>query len=287
LSRFAGFTYARSNADFPESMRSDASRPERLSDHDMPVAYFTFPTADIGITKTANGSPVAGSTISYTIAVTNNAQGPASNLVMTDQLPPNTTFQSITAPAAWTCATPVAGQSGTITCSNLSMSGVSTDSFTVLLNAACALPNGSAVNNTATISSSTFDPDLSNNSMTANVTISNPPPTISAATADHATLWPPNHKMIDVQVDYTAADNCSPGSGITCTLSVSSNEPVNGTGDGDTSPDWEIVDAHHVRLRAERAGNGSGRVYTITVTCVDIGGNRTIRTVTVAVPLSR
>ncbi len=35
--------FARSNADFPETYRNDPARPERLSDHDMPVAYFTIP----------------------------------------------------------------------------------------------------------------------------------------------------------------------------------------------------------------------------------------------------
>jgi hypothetical protein len=54
-----------------------------------------------------------------------------------------------------------------------------------------------------------------------------------------------------VAVNYAVADNCSASSAITCSLTVSSNEPVSGTGDGDTAPDWEIVDAHHVRLRAE------------------------------------
>ncbi|HVG20250.1 MAG TPA: Ig-like domain repeat protein [Blastocatellia bacterium] len=39
-----GLQYARSNSDFPESYRAAANRPERLSDHDMPVAYFRFPT---------------------------------------------------------------------------------------------------------------------------------------------------------------------------------------------------------------------------------------------------
>jgi hypothetical protein len=50
---------------------------------------------------------------------------------------------------------------------------------------------------------------------------------------------------------------------------VSSNEPINGTGDGDTAPDWQIVNNHLVKLRAERAGNGSGRVYTITIRATD------------------
>ncbi|MEJ7618694.1 MAG: lamin tail domain-containing protein [Pyrinomonadaceae bacterium] len=44
LSRFA---HARSNADFPEIFRNDALRPERISDHDALVAYFTLGTANV------------------------------------------------------------------------------------------------------------------------------------------------------------------------------------------------------------------------------------------------
>ena len=40
--RVSRFQYARNNADFPESLRGDDTRPERISDHDMPVAYFVF-----------------------------------------------------------------------------------------------------------------------------------------------------------------------------------------------------------------------------------------------------
>ena len=45
-----------------------------------------------------------------------------------------------------------------------------------------------------------------------------------------------------------------------CALGVARDGPVNGTGDGDTSPDWQVLDAHHLKLRAERAGEGDGRV---------------------------
>src|SRR5262249_38362391 len=106
-------------------------------------------------------------------------------------------------------------------------------------------------------------------------------PALSNPTASPASLWPPNHLMSDVTVNYTFSDNCP---GTNCVLSVTSNEPLNGTGDGDTSADWEIVDSHHVRLRAERAGTGSGRTYTITVTCTDAAGNKTIKSTTVSVP---
>ena len=86
--------------------------------------------------------------------------------------------------------------------------------------------------------------------------------------------------MEPVTVNYTATDNCA----VTCTLSVTSNEPENGFGDGDQSPDWTIIDAHRLLLRAERSGKGSGRIYTIRVTCKDAADNTVVRTVTVRVP---
>jgi len=106
-------------------------------------------------------------------------------------------------------------------------------------------------------------------------------PTVGPVTATPNVLWPPNHQMVSVTINYTATDNCS---AVTCTLSVASNEPIDGLGDGDTAPDWEIIDAHHVLLRAERSGLGTGRIYTITVTCQDAANNTTVRTVTVTAP---
>ena len=106
------------------------------------------------------------------------------------------------------------------------------------------------------------------------------PVTISDVSVDRPVLGPPNHKLVNVTVDYEVISACS----VTCTLSVSSNEPVDGTGDGDTSPDWIVFDAHHVQLRAERAGKGNDRVYTITITCTDDAGNSSSQTVTVTVP---
>lgn len=105
-------------------------------------------------------------------------------------------------------------------------------------------------------------------------------PVISPVKLTTAVLNPSNHKMQEVVVRYQASD-CTP---VTTNLSVTSNEPVYGTGSGDTAPDWEIIDAHRVRLRAERSGNGTGRIYTITITATDSSGNTATATTTVRVP---
>lgn len=110
------------------------------------------------------------------------------------------------------------------------------------------------------------------------------PPTISGCSVTPSVIWPPNHRMVDVTVSYSVSDNKDDPADITTALSVTSNEPDNGLGDGDTANDIEIIDAHHVRLRAERSGKGTGRVYTITITATDSSGNTATETCTVTVP---
>lgn len=110
------------------------------------------------------------------------------------------------------------------------------------------------------------------------------PPQVSGAAVSTSQLWPPDHRLTEVTVSYTTADNCSLPTAISCSLAVTSNEPINGLGDGDQSPDWTIVDNHRVKLRAERSGTGTGRVYTITITCTDQAGRSSSQAVTVNVP---
>jgi photosystem II stability/assembly factor-like uncharacterized protein len=98
------------------------------------------------------------------------------------------------------------------------------------------------------------------------------PPVMSDASASPSTLWPPNHKMVEVTVSYTTSGSCPSA----CTLSVTSNEPGG-------VRDAVVVDANHVLLRAERDGKGSGRVYTITITCTNSDGQSSSQSVIVTV----
>jgi hypothetical protein len=108
------------------------------------------------------------------------------------------------------------------------------------------------------------------------------PPLISDVIASPASLWPPNHKLRTVGVAITATDTCDPDPECEV-VSVSSNEPVNGQADGNTSPDWTITGQFTVELRSERSGAGSGRVYTIEVECSDDFDNTSASSVNVTV----
>jgi hypothetical protein len=116
--------------------------------------------------------------------------------------------------------------------------------------------------------------DSASNSVTCSATITvvdTIPPVIASESAQPNVLWPPNHKFVPVMVRATVTDACGPTTWKI--VSVSSNEADNGKGGGNTSPDWMITGAHTVKLRAERSGNGSGRIYSITIQAMDAAGN--------------
>ncbi|HEX9571425.1 MAG TPA: hypothetical protein VF969_04135, partial [Burkholderiales bacterium] len=68
---------------------------------------------------------------------------------------------------------------------------------------------------------------------------------------------------------------------------IKSDEPSNGSGDGNTSPDVLNVVGLTAEIRAERAGGSLGRTYTITVECTDTAGNATRKDTQVFVPHDR
>jgi hypothetical protein len=100
---------------------------------------------------------------------------------------------------------------------------------------------------------------------------------ISGITATPNVLWPPNHKMVGVVITATTKDDCDPNP--VCKIqSVKSSEPDVG------EPDWSITAELALDLRAERAGNGGGRLYTIGVACTDTSAHHASGNVIVTVP---
>jgi pimeloyl-ACP methyl ester carboxylesterase len=89
-------------------------------------------------------------------------------------------------------------------------------------------------------------------------------------------LWPPNHKMVDIAASIDVYDTCDDFPTVRL-AAIASNEPDNGSGDGDTSNDIQgasfATDDREFELRAERAGGGRGRVYTVTYAATDSSGN--------------
>jgi len=111
-------------------------------------------------------------------------------------------------------------------------------------------------------------------------------PAFKTLTASTAALWPPNHQMVPVSLNVDLVDLIDPAPSARI-VGVSSNEPVDGSDDGQTSPDWEITGPLTVALRAERSGTGTGRIYTVAVEGTDAAGNVTLQTVSVTVPVRR
>jgi hypothetical protein len=106
--------------------------------------------------------------------------------------------------------------------------------------------------------------------------------------ASPAVLFPPNHKLIPVQVTARLDDAGTGSGGSVRLLSVKSNEPDQGLGGGDVPDDiqgWEPGKADTGGLlRAERSIKGSGRTYTLTYQGSDAAGNVATCETTVTVP---
>jgi hypothetical protein len=122
---------------------------------------------------------------------------------------------------------------------------------------------------------------------TANVSVVDTAPPVITVVLDKTVLWPPNHKFVPVCAKVTVSDNGSAPPSWSL-VSITSNEDADGHGDGHTAEDFRDAsfgtpDAC-VDLRAERAGNGDGRVYEIIYAAKDASGNVANATVHVRVP---
>ncbi|MFN0059197.1 MAG: multicopper oxidase domain-containing protein [Planctomycetota bacterium] len=150
----------------------------------------------------------------------------------------------------------------------------------------CVPPSGSAFpKGTTTVTCTATDNDGLTAECTFELTVIDDEPPVVTSSVDVSMLWPPNHFMRNVGLSVTATDNCP---GVVVSVAVFGNEDdEEQTGDGHHSPDALSVAPETLRLRAERKGNGDGRVYLIVVTATDESGNTAFSCNTVVVPQSR
>jgi uncharacterized repeat protein (TIGR01451 family) len=184
------------NANTPGPITNNASvtatEPDSNTANNSSVKSVTVTSsADVTIAKTAGGPVVAGQAINYTIVVTNNGPSAAANVTVADPTPPGLTLLS----NSGACATPFPCSIGTIP------SGGSPSIFS----AYAVSPNATGtVTNTATVSSSTPDPNGAN--QTASVTS-------------------PITQSADLTISKNGPDTVRPGTTIVYTIRVSNRGP--------------------------------------------------------------
>jgi uncharacterized repeat protein (TIGR01451 family) len=129
-------------------------------------AVHTACPVDVQIVKTASANPVAGTDMTYTLAVeNNNATNPAAAVSVTDTLPSGVTFVSSSA-SQGTCS-----GDATVTCAIGTVAAGASATVTLVVKPSAAGP----LSNTASVSTSASDTDSSNDSSTAQTTVAPAP----------------------------------------------------------------------------------------------------------------
>jgi uncharacterized repeat protein (TIGR01451 family) len=132
------------------------------------------PSADLSVTKSDSPDPVtAGANLTYTLTVSNAGPSDAQTVSLADTLPTGTTFVSLGQGSgpAFSCTTPAVGASGAISCTRTSLVTAAPQTFTLVVKVGASVATGTVISNTATVSSSTTDPNSANNTATDTNTV--------------------------------------------------------------------------------------------------------------------
>jgi hypothetical protein len=106
------------------------------------------------------------------------------------------------------------------------------------------------------------------------------PPSLDL-TLEPSVLWPPNHRIVPVNVSWQVVDHCDPAPEVVL-VSASSSESDGPVG-GDTASQTGDIEGVsigspvvEIRLRAERTGKGNGRTYELLCRATDSSRNSAV-----------
>jgi len=153
------------------------------------AASFTTPSApqaDVFATKSGPANALPNSDVPFVIVISNAGPAEAQNVILTDTLPGNMTFVSLSSPGGWSCTTPAVGAGGTVSCSNASLGAGANASFT-LIGHIPSVRSGTQYSNAVTVNSTSPDPNSENNTAFATVTTSSADLSITKAGPPTAT----------------------------------------------------------------------------------------------------
>jgi len=225
-----------------------------------------------------------------TVDAAGNSDNCGQTIMVTDTTAPDLTVPS--PPLSLECNGPggVAGDDPQIV-SWLDMASAVDDctDVNVMNDAPNLFPFGCGVGQATTVNFTATD-ECSNSSVdSSTVTVTDTTPPEVTCEVDLDSLWPPNHMLVDVGFEFTTDDLCDTNP-LDIDITVTSDEdPALETGSGGSfhCPDATVQEDHTVLLRAERAGTGDGRIYTVTIEATDSCGNVGSCSVPVKVPANQ
>jgi uncharacterized repeat protein (TIGR01451 family) len=218
----AGYVMSETNSVSSNTPDSNPANNQATATTIMEAAFDADKFADMAVTIAQNTNvPVPGGNINYTQTISNLGSFTANSPTYSITVPANTTFQSLGAPpAGWTCIMPAVGGTGTITCSGPSLASGASFSLplTVKVNSAGVTPGATVITASPSVSSSSRDPYLPNNTASVSATV------VAAGSGD-------------VQVTISNSPNpVSPAENYTYTVVATNNGPAAATTDSVSIP---------------------------------------------------
>lgn len=165
--------------------------------------------ADLSVVTTGSEETTADSQVAFSITVANNGPDPAGDPTLTDAVPAGATFVSFTqdSGSAFLCSTPAPGGGGDVSCSTASLAAGAEAAFTLTVHVDSGAPPGSFISDTASVSTSTFDPNEENNASTASTLVG--PVTVA-----------------DLGVQQSVPEGAVPGSDLTYAITATNGGPA-------------------------------------------------------------